>query len=80
MYRLDSTTQELKPLPDEPWKENMHAEFAFGGAVFDRSIEISGGRSSFRLKTGEKAEFVFKTGSPEKVALYLTQVAKKKVI
>jgi hypothetical protein len=34
------------------------------------SIQVSRDRSSFRLKVGDKLEFVFKTGSPEKVSLY----------
>jgi len=77
VYHLDPTTQELRPLPDEPWKEHLRQQHPFG-ATFIRSVEISGGRSSFRLKATEKDDFVFKTGSPEQVALYLTQQVKKK--
>jgi len=64
VYRLDPTTQELKKLPDEPWKQVL------GRNMLDVDIQISGASSSFRMKAGEKSEFVFKTGNPEKVSLY----------
>jgi hypothetical protein len=66
VYRLDPTSQELKKLPDEQWHEKPgpwpHS--------YDTYLELNGGHSSFRMKAGEKIEFVFNTGSPEKVSLY----------
>jgi hypothetical protein len=73
VYHLDSTSQELKPLPDEQWKQTYH-----GSDPCYTSIEVSGVRSSFRLKVDDKLEFVFKTGSPEKVSLYHFDVNKKR--
>jgi hypothetical protein len=66
-FRLEPTTQELKRLPDEPCKE---AARSHGLAAVYRGIEVSGKHSAFQIKTGENIEFVFKVGSPEKVALY----------
>jgi hypothetical protein len=64
---LDSSGQALKPLPEEHWK----AEGRPGWTTSTGSIKLSGERSSFRLGANEKAEFVFKTGTPEAVRLYL---------
>jgi hypothetical protein len=63
---LDSSGQTLKPLPDEQWK----AKGKPGWSTVIGSIQISGERSSFRVMANEKAEFVFKTGSPEVIRLY----------
>jgi hypothetical protein len=65
VFRLDTSTQELKVLPDEQWKENKSN---FLGN--NDSVEVPGCCSSFVIKAGETIEFVFKTGSPEKVSLY----------
>lgn len=62
VYHLDASSQELKKLPDEQWKELP--------GPWCCTFEVAGENSSFRVKAGEKNEFVFKTGSPEKVALY----------
>ena len=64
VYHLDPTSQELKKLPDEQWKE----QGGFNG--YRTYIKVSGKSSSFRVKADEKGEFVFNTGSPEKVSLY----------
>jgi hypothetical protein len=73
VYLLDPTTQELKKLPDEQWKQDggQHP----GLASF---VEVVGNQSSIRIKAGEATSFVFKTGSPEKVSLYLFLVKKNK--
>ena len=67
IFHLDSAKQELKPLPFEKWKSKVQSAGFFTNATF---ITVSGEHSSFRLKANKKAEFVFITGSPEKVALY----------
>jgi hypothetical protein len=66
-FRLEPTTQELKRLPDEQCKEAVRSHWPT--AVY-RGIEVSGKHSAFQIKAGENIEFVFKVGSPEKVALY----------
>jgi hypothetical protein len=73
VYRLDPSSQELKKLPDEQWVEK-------NGNMDPRKIfeEVKGGQSAFRIKTGEIIEFVFKTGSPEKVSLFRFEVKKNK--
>lgn len=63
---LDSSGQALKPLPEEQWK----AKGKPGWTTVTGSIQISGERSSFRVKASEKIEFVFKTGQPENIRLY----------
>ncbi|MGD0800467.1 MAG: hypothetical protein ABR906_04045 [Terracidiphilus sp.] len=65
VYRLDPATQELKRLPDEEWKESQGAR-----NPGDLYVVVTGGQSTFRIKAGDKIEFVFNTGSPEKVSLY----------
>jgi hypothetical protein len=69
IYRIDPATQELRKLPDEQWQPT---------GVRKLSVEVSGNASSFRIKANEKAEFVFKTGSPENVSLYRFVQQKKK--
>jgi len=59
VYRLDTATQELKKLPSEPWK-----------TVYDMYVEVSGNQSPFRIEADKSTEFVFTTGSPEKVSVY----------
>jgi hypothetical protein len=66
VYLLDPTSQELKKLPDENWKAEAHSGFS----TYVRSVAVKGAGSSFRIKANEDIEFVFKTGSPEKVSLY----------
>jgi hypothetical protein len=73
VYRLDLTSQELKPLLSEPWKQGKKG---CGGTNFCFTVDLSGDHSAFRLKTGDTFEFVFKAGSPEKVSLYLFKVKK----
>jgi hypothetical protein len=72
VYRLDPVSQELKKLPDEQWKQ------VNGRNMLDVVIQVPGVGSSFRAKAGEKSEFVFKTGSPEKVSLYTFVLKKNK--
>jgi hypothetical protein len=64
IYHLDPVNQELKKLPDEQWKQVL------GRNMLDIVIQVPGVGSSFHVKAGERSEFVFKTGSPEKVSLY----------
>jgi len=73
VYRLDPTSQELKRLPDEPWKES-NDKFP----PYDQFVAVSGQSSSFRIRSGERIDFVFQTGSPEKVSLYRLIQKKKK--
>jgi hypothetical protein len=75
VYRLDPTSQELKKLPDEHWKQASHAT---GMNTLTYSVEVSGDSSSFRLKASERVDFVFQTGSPEKVSLYRFDQKKNK--
>ncbi len=73
VYRLDPTSQEFKKLPDEQWAEkngNRDPRKVF--------VEVKGEQSTYRIKAGEVSEFVFKTGSPEKVSLYLFDRKKNK--
>jgi hypothetical protein len=73
VYRIDPSSQELKKLLDEQWAEkpgNMDPRKVF--------VEVKGAQSTFRVKAGEVIEFVFKTGSPEKVSLYRFDVKKNK--
>lgn len=73
VYRLSPSTQELVRLPVEDAQEQ-------GGARDPRKIyvEVKGQQSSFRIKTGESTEFVFNTGNPEKVSIYLFEQKKNK--
>jgi hypothetical protein len=64
---LDSSSQTLKPLPRETWK----AKGRPGWRTATGSIEITGEGSAFRMSASEKPEFVFKTGTPEAVKLYI---------
>jgi hypothetical protein len=70
VYRVDPTTQELKPLPDEKWKIGSHCL----GAIFTlhcySTVEVQKRSSSFRIKGAENIEVAFKAGSPERVSLY----------
>jgi hypothetical protein len=77
VYRLDPTSQELRKLPDEQWKGIEVCQNTFGSSSYISCIEVSGDHSPFRLKAGDKIEFVFKTGSPEKVSLYPLNLKKK---
>jgi hypothetical protein len=72
IYRLEPSTQELKRLPDEQWKEKHGNR-----SESDLYVEVSGTASSFRIKADAKFEFLFSTGSPEKVALYRFDQKKK---
>jgi hypothetical protein len=67
IYRINPTTQELMKLPDEQPRQILEG-CGFGKGC--NYVVVSGKTSSFRLKADEKAEFVFQTGSPEKVSLY----------
>ncbi|MGO9865451.1 MAG: hypothetical protein ACLPLR_17725 [Terriglobales bacterium] len=73
VYRLSPSSQDLMRLPDEQLQEKS-------GARDPRKIfvEVSGAQSSFRIKAGENIEFVFITGNPEKVSLYLFEQKKNK--
>jgi hypothetical protein len=64
---LDSSNMTLKPLPQETWK----AKGRPGWRTATGSIELPGERSAFRISVGEQPQFVFKTGTPEAVKLYL---------
>jgi hypothetical protein len=75
VYRLDSTSQELKKLTEEPGSEAMR-QCGFGKAC--DTVELSGESSSLRIKADDKLTFVFKTGNPEKVSLYRFDLKKKK--
>jgi hypothetical protein len=66
VYQLDSLSQTLKSLPNEQWKAKGKA----GWTTSTGLIQIAGDRSALRLKAGDKAEFIFKTGQPEGVRLY----------
>jgi hypothetical protein len=65
-FRLVPSSQELKPLPDEQWK----AKGKVGWVTVTGNIIISRNSSSFRIKAGEKTEFVFISGTPENARLY----------
>jgi hypothetical protein len=67
VYRIDPSSQELKPLPDEQWKET--GRLVWPVAAY-QSVVVAHPQSTFRIKAGETIEFTFKTGSPEKVSLY----------
>jgi len=73
VYRLNSSSQQLNPLPDEQSQEKT-------GNRDPRKIfvEVQGAQSSFRIKAGENTEFVFSTGNPEKVSLYRFEQKKNK--
>ena len=73
VYRLNPSSQELIRLPDEQSQERSGARDP--RKVF---VEVQGAQSSLRIKAGEKTEFVFNTGNPEKVSLYLFEEKKKK--
>lgn len=66
VFRLDPSSQELKPLPDEQWKSKGKT----GWVTVTGVIIISGSSAAFRIKAGEKAEFVFVSGNPENARLY----------
>ncbi|MGD0731573.1 MAG: hypothetical protein ABR956_09920 [Terracidiphilus sp.] len=73
IFHLDPTTQTLNPLPDEHQTQVMKS-CGVGGAC--SAIEVSGKGSAFRLKTDDKLEFHFNTGSPEKVSLFRFELKK----
>lgn len=66
VFHLDLSHQALMPLPDELWKAKGKAGWNSSKGLLD----IPGEHSSFRLKTDDKVEFIFKTGNPEAVRLY----------
>ena len=75
VFLLDSASQTLKPLPAEKWEDvPKKTGFSHGGFF----IQMSGDRSSFRIKAGKNPEFVFKIGKPESVALYAFSLKKNK--
>jgi len=67
VYFLDPADQTLKPLPKEPAKV-VTKHSGFSGAK--GYIQIPGGASSFRLKSGQDLTFVIKCTSPESYELY----------
>lgn len=77
VYRIDYSTQTLKALPDEPYKDMFRGNRAMAATKVFAYVKVSGDRSPFRIKAGDKAEFVFKIGNPENVALYKMQQKKK---
>ena len=77
VYLIDYSTQMLKALPGEPWKDELKGNHAMAASKVFNCIRISGARSPFRIKAGDKAEFVFKMGDPENVALYAMEQKKK---
>jgi len=66
VYLLDPATQTLKSLPEEHWKAIGKPGWATATGI----IQISGDRSSFRVRAGDKIAFVFNVGKPEVVKLY----------
>ena len=66
VFRLDPSSQQLKPLPDEQWKSKGKT----GWVTVSGILVISGRSATFRIKTGEKSEFVFISGTPENARLY----------
>ncbi len=72
-FRLDPTSQELRRLPNEDWKP---AGPSMGNNLI--YAVVPGSKSAFRLKAGEKVEFVFNTGKPESVSLYRFEQKKDK--
>jgi hypothetical protein len=75
VFLLDSASQTLKPLPAETWEEApIRTGFRHGGFF----IQMTGDRSSCRIKAGTNPEFVFKIGRPENVVLYTFSIKKNK--
>lgn len=66
VFRLDPSSQELKPLPDEQWKVKGKA----GWTTVTGILIIPGNSSTFRIKAGEKTEFIFISGTAERTRLY----------
>jgi hypothetical protein len=77
VYLVDHAGQTLKALPDEPWKDTFRPNHAMAATKVFACVRISGLQSPFRMKAGAKAEFVFKIGNPESVALYKMDQKKK---
>lgn len=75
IYHLDPSGPELKKLTVEDAKEGLHS-CGFGKGC--DLVEVPGETSSFRLKTDDKFQFLFKSGSAEKVSLYRFDQKKKK--
>lgn len=75
VFVLDTESQTLKPLPAETW-EDVPKKTSFGHGGF--FVQISGDHSPYRIKAGTNPEFVFKTGKPEDVSLYLFTLKKNK--
>lgn len=67
VYHLDVSSQTLSPLPDEQQTQIVKSCGVSGAC---NAIEVSGKGSSFRVKADDKFDFVFNTGSPEKVTLF----------
>lgn len=75
VYFIDPSTQTLKALPDEQFKDEFRGNHAMATKLI-AFLRVAGLRSSFRIKAGVKTEFVFKVGNPESVALYAMQQKK----
>src|SRR5271169_6986975 len=75
VFVLDSASQTLRPLPAETWEDvPKKTSFTHGGFF----VQISSDHSPYRIKAGTNPEFVFKTGKPEDVSLYLFTLKKNK--
>lgn len=68
VFNLDPTSQELKRLPNEPWKKHQSTGFN----KVTTFIRVNGPASSLRLAGGDKALFVFAGAGEEvmKVKMY----------
>jgi hypothetical protein len=73
VYLLDSTNQTLQKLPQEQWKAIGKA--GWGGAWV--LLQVEGTASSFRVKGGDKAEFVFTVQNAEQVRVYAAVIKGK---
>ncbi len=75
VYFLDPADQKLKPLPKEAAKV-VTKRSGFSGAK--GIIQIPGGASSFRVRSGSDLVFLVKCTSPESYDLYLFDKKKDK--
>jgi hypothetical protein len=69
IYLLDASAHGLNPLPEEKSKQTTEIT-GVNSPTRVSVVRIAGARSSFRIKAGSKAEFVFKIASPDSVSLY----------
>jgi len=69
VFLLDPSTQALKPLPSEDWKD-VTTHMGMMSSGYMHSAQLSGDQSAFRVRADAKTEFVFKVGNPESVTLY----------